>query len=60
MKIRPAVKPQKTEQWRNRLGQLPELREAERFREAEQMNQAMNDQQDSEGSGHAFLRRTHE
>ena len=34
-------KPQKTDQWRNRLGQLPELGEAEGFREAEQMNQAM-------------------
>ena len=44
MKSRLAVKPQKTDQWRNRLGQLRELRDAERFREAEEMNQAMNDQ----------------
>src|SRR5687768_11408814 len=31
-----------------------------RFREAEQMNRTMNDQQDCEGPDHTLLRRTHE
>ena len=37
-----------------------ELRDAERFRDAEEVNQAMNNQQDCEESGHTLLRRTHE